>query len=69
MIEQHLMARHNDAAVAKQLADRSTQFRAVQKRLLLRFKDRNPASLAHLETLVRPSYRAPVICSSAATPR
>eukprot|EP01050_Picozoa_sp_SAG11_P003348 SAG11_NODE_187_length_13061_cov_10.715322_12_plen_191_part_00 len=32
VIEQHLMARHSSLAIAKQLADRSAQFRAVQKR-------------------------------------
>eukprot|EP01052_Picozoa_sp_SAG31_P018334 SAG31_NODE_1295_length_8952_cov_8.332957_5_plen_162_part_00 len=57
VIEQHLLSRHNQARIAKQLEDRATQFRAVQKRLLVRFKDRNPAPLSHLETLLAGTYQ------------
>ena len=35
----------------------SLQFRAVQKRLLTRFKDKTPTGLAHLDTLLEGTYR------------
>ena len=41
----------------QQLERRATQFRAVQKRLLVRFKDRNPEPLKHLDDLLHSTYR------------
>jgi hypothetical protein len=38
------------------LNDCAHQFRMIQKRLLVRFKDRNPTPLAGLDTLMRESY-------------
>ena len=38
------------------LGQRATQYRAVQKRLLVRFKDRNPAPMTHLDTLLEDTY-------------
>lgn len=35
----------------------SLQFRAVQKRLLTRFKDKTPSGLSHLDTLLEGTYR------------
>ena len=35
----------------------SLQFRAVQKRLLARFKDKTPSGLSHLDTLLEGTYR------------
>ena len=39
-----------------QLENRAHQFRIIQKRLLVRFKDRNSAPLAHLDTLMRGTF-------------
>ena len=51
-IEKHCQARQAVAASQAALSDRAQQQRAVQKRLLMRFKDRQPGSLAHLELLL-----------------
>jgi Bardet-Biedl syndrome 9 protein len=37
--------------------ERSTQFRSVQKRLLLKFKERNPTPVSHLESLFQGTYQ------------
>jgi Bardet-Biedl syndrome 9 protein len=42
-IDNHLSMRHQVAQLRKMLEDRSHQFRSVQKRLLVKFKERNPA--------------------------
>ena len=39
------------------LAQRAMQFRAIQRRLLTRFKDKTPAPLANLDTLMEGTYR------------
>ena len=41
-IDNHLSMRHQVAQLRKVLEDRSHQFRSVQKRLLVKFKERNP---------------------------
>ena len=41
----------------KQLSNRATQFRVIEKRLLVRLKDRNPAPLQNLELLFEGTYR------------
>ena len=56
-IEQHLQTRHHVAQLSKALEDRAQQFRSVQKRLLVKFKERNPAELNHLESLLRGTYQ------------
>ena len=40
------------------LSDRARQFRAAQKRLLVRFKDKNPQSLEHLDLVLAGAYDA-----------
>ena len=40
------------------LSDRARQFRAAQKRLLVRFKDKNPQSLEHLDLVLTGAYDA-----------
>ena len=41
----------------------SQQFRAIQKRLLARFKDKTPISLSNLDTLLNgSSQQASVLC-------
>ena len=39
------------------LDQRAKQFRAIQRRLLTRFKDKTPAPLANLDTLLDGTYR------------
>lgn len=39
------------------LAQRASQFRAIQRRLLTRFKDKTPAPLQNLDTLLEGTYR------------
>ena len=46
------------ADLSSQLNDNSHQFRIVQKRLLVRYKDRNPAPLNGLEIIMEDSYNA-----------
>ena len=40
------------------LNDRAQQFRVIQKRLLVRFKSKNPAPLNNMDTLLRVTYQA-----------
>lgn len=44
------------AATEGALANRAHQHRAVQKRMLMRFKDRQPTSLAHLDLLMAETF-------------
>ena len=39
------------------MGERAAQFRAIQKRLLSRFKDKNPTPLTNLDTLLEGTYR------------
>ncbi len=55
-IEKHWQARQAVAASQAALSDRAQQQRAVQKRLLMRFKDRQPGALAHLELLLAETF-------------
>lgn len=55
LIDHHFYARKDSLALEKTLEDRAHQFRSIQKRLLVRFKDRNPSSLSHLDTLLEGS--------------
>jgi len=47
------------------LNDRAHQFRIIQKRLLLRFKDRNPSPLNQLDTIMNGTYSQLVDLSNA----
>jgi Bardet-Biedl syndrome 9 protein len=42
--------------VRKVLEDRTLQFRTIQKRLLNRFKDKNPSALNNLDFLLNDTY-------------
>jgi len=55
-IDEHFQARNKLLEMNRQLEDRAHQFRIIQKRLLVRFKDRNSAPLAHLDTLMRGTF-------------
>ncbi|MEW5301465.1 MAG: hypothetical protein WDW36_004324 [Sanguina aurantia] len=56
VVEQHWGARCTTAMLQKQLSDRAVQFRNVEKRLLMRFKDKNPAVLSQLDFLLEETY-------------
>ena len=52
-----MQCRLNAEKLNKLLEERAGQFRAVQKRLLTRFKDKTPAPLANLDTLLEGTYQ------------
>mmetsp|Transcript_41791 Transcript_41791/g.75863 ORF Transcript_41791/g.75863 Transcript_41791/m.75863 type:complete len:859 (-) Transcript_41791:47-2623(-) len=52
LMEHHFALRKHLEELRADLADRTQQYRVIQKRLLVRFKDRNPSPLAHLDTLL-----------------
>ena len=55
-IDRHWEAQQAVRATEAALADRAQQHRAVQKRLLMRFKDRQPNSVAHLDLLLAETF-------------
>jgi len=55
-IDGHFETRQRIQQLMSDLNDSSHQFRMIEKRLLVRFKDRNPTPLAGLDTLMRESY-------------
>jgi Bardet-Biedl syndrome 9 protein len=57
-IETHFKARVKLAETESMLNDRAQQFRVVQKRLLVRFKAKNPAPLNNMDTLLRSTYQS-----------
>ena len=57
LIADHLQCRHALAALFEQLGKRAHQLRVIEKRLLVRVKDRNPAPMANLELLFEGTYR------------
>ncbi|GIM12857.1 hypothetical protein Vretimale_16089, partial [Volvox reticuliferus] len=56
VVEQHFTVRQRVAQLRTQLEDRAVQFRNVEKRLLMRFKDKNPAPLNQLDLLMDETY-------------
>ncbi|GFR41608.1 hypothetical protein Agub_g2332 [Astrephomene gubernaculifera] len=56
VVEQHFAARLRVSALRTALEDRAVQFRNIEKRLLMRFKDKNPASLNQLDLLMNETY-------------
>ena len=56
-IERHAQARKAVAVTDTALSERAQQYRAVQKRLLLRMKDRQPSSVAHLDLLLEETFQ------------
>ena len=48
--------RQNLLRAASELNDRAHQYRLVEKRLLVRFKDRNPAPLNNLDVLLQSTH-------------
>uniref|UniRef100_G3VZE6 Bardet-Biedl syndrome 9 n=1 Tax=Sarcophilus harrisii TaxID=9305 RepID=G3VZE6_SARHA len=57
LIDQHFELRLNGEKVEELLSERAIQFRAIERRLLTRFKDKNPAPLQHLDTLLDGTYK------------
>lgn len=57
IIEAHFKVRKTIVELTSQLNDYSHQFRMVEKRLLVRYKDRNPTPLAGLDLLMNESYK------------
>lgn len=56
VIRAHFQTRRKLSDQVSLLNDRAHQFRMVQKRLLVRFKDRNPTPLGGLDALMKESY-------------
>lgn len=52
LIDDHFELRKHLEELRTGLADRTQQYRVIQKRLLVRFKDRNPSPLNHLDALL-----------------
>lgn len=63
IITVHYETREKLVELSSELNNRSQQFRAVQKRLLLRYKDPNPSSLASLDMLLNETYSDIIILS------
>ncbi|XP_070570389.1 protein PTHB1-like isoform X2 [Ptychodera flava] len=57
IIDMHYELRMNAERYKELLTQRAQQFRAIQRRLLTRFKDKTPAPLQNLDTLLDGTYR------------
>ncbi|XP_077158702.1 protein PTHB1 isoform X2 [Paroedura picta] len=57
IIDHHFELRLNAGKYEQLLSERAIQFRAIERRLLARFKDKTPAPLQHLDTLLEGTYR------------
>ncbi|KAG8517523.1 Protein PTHB1, partial [Galemys pyrenaicus] len=57
LIDHHFELRVNGEKVEELLSERAVQFRAIQRRLLTRFKDKTPAPLQHLDALLDGTYK------------
>jgi Bardet-Biedl syndrome 9 protein len=55
-IDAHFAQRKAKMELAAEINDRAHQFRIIQKRLLVRYKDRNPSALNCLEVLLHGTY-------------
>uniref|UniRef100_A0A8C5M9H8 Bardet-Biedl syndrome 9 n=1 Tax=Leptobrachium leishanense TaxID=445787 RepID=A0A8C5M9H8_9ANUR len=66
IIEQHFQLRFNVEKYDSLLSERAVQFRAIQRLLLTRFKDKTPAPLQNLDTLLDGTYRQVIGLADAA---
>jgi Bardet-Biedl syndrome 9 protein len=57
VVDEHVGCRGEILRLKKTLDDRSYQFRLIQKRLLNRFKDKNPTPLNNLDFLLNHTYQ------------
>mmetsp|Transcript_49656 Transcript_49656/g.142028 ORF Transcript_49656/g.142028 Transcript_49656/m.142028 type:complete len:870 (+) Transcript_49656:124-2733(+) len=60
LVDDHFALRKHLEELRADLADRTQQYRVIQKRLLVRFKDRNPSPLNHLDQLLTLSFEQTV---------
>lgn len=60
LVDDHFALRKHLEQLRSDLADRTQQYRVIQKRLLVRFKDRQPAPLNHLDTLLNLTFEQTV---------
>ncbi|XP_006823784.2 protein PTHB1-like [Saccoglossus kowalevskii] len=65
VIDLHFELRMNAQRYKELLSQRAQQFRAIQRRLLTRFKDKTPAPLQNLDTLLDGTYRQILALSDA----
>lgn len=56
IVDRHHAVRAQCGDLHVRLGECAHQFRAVQKRLLMRFKDKNPVSLSHLDSLLEGTF-------------
>lgn len=56
LMDDHFALRKHLEELRSDHANRTQQYRVIQKRLLVRFKDRNPSPLNHLDTLLTLTY-------------
>ncbi|GFO18472.1 protein pthb1-like isoform x1 [Plakobranchus ocellatus] len=57
LVDTHFEFRTGSDKCRELLGQRASQFRTIQKRLLTRFKDKTPAPLQNLDTLLEGTYR------------
>lgn len=65
LIDHHFELRINGEKLEELLSERAVQFRAIQRRLLTRFKDKTPAPLQHLDTLLDGTYKQVIALAEA----
>ncbi|XP_077056310.1 protein PTHB1 isoform X2 [Siphateles boraxobius] len=66
ILDQHFQLRVNALQCQDLLSERAVQFRAIQRRLLTRFKDKTPGPLHNLDTLMEGTYRQVLALADAA---
>eukprot|EP00357_Protocruzia_adherens_P011183 CAMPEP_0115013974 /NCGR_PEP_ID=MMETSP0216-20121206/25762_1 /TAXON_ID=223996 /ORGANISM="Protocruzia adherens, Strain Boccale" /LENGTH=822 /DNA_ID=CAMNT_0002383545 /DNA_START=48 /DNA_END=2516 /DNA_ORIENTATION=+ len=64
LMDEHFKQRLITIEQNEVLAKRAQQYRIVQKRLLVRFKDKNPTQLNHLDYLLHSSYMQILDCAT-----
>uniref|UniRef100_UPI0037E8D519 protein PTHB1 n=1 Tax=Semicossyphus pulcher TaxID=241346 RepID=UPI0037E8D519 len=65
-VDQHFQLRVSAQQYQDLLSERAVQFRAIQRRLLTRFKDKTPAPLQNLDTLLDATYSQVMALAEAA---
>ncbi|XP_044776105.1 protein PTHB1 isoform X6 [Neomonachus schauinslandi] len=65
LIDHHFELRINGEKLEELLSERAVQFRAIQRRLLTRFKDKTPAPLQHLDILLDGTYKQVIALADA----
>uniref|UniRef100_A0A3Q3J5M0 Bardet-Biedl syndrome 9 n=1 Tax=Monopterus albus TaxID=43700 RepID=A0A3Q3J5M0_MONAL len=65
-VDHHFQLRVNAQQYQDLLSERAVQFRAIQRRLLTRFKDKTPAPLQNLDTLLDATYSQVMALAEAA---